>query len=130
MRNKFDLPTYQIKDNIDILMITKRKLNESFPVGQCLISPFHLDCHRNGDGILLYVSEIIPSKPLATESIIEAFFVEINLRKKKWLISCSYNPNKALMANHMAVLNKNIDIYITMYDSLLFLSNFNAGLAG
>ena len=44
------------------------------------------------------------------------------------LISCSYNPDKALIANHLAVLSKNIDIYITKYDNLQFLGAFNAGL--
>ena len=39
-----------------------------------------------------------------------------------------YSPNKALIANHMAVLSKNIDIYMTKYDNLLFLGDFNAEL--
>ena len=77
---------------------------------------------------MLYIREDIPSKRLSIENKIEAFFVEINLHKKKWLISCSYNPNKALIANHVAVLSKNIDVYTTKYDNLLFLGNFNAGL--
>ena len=34
LRNKFDLLTYQINDNIDILMIGEKKLDESFPIGQ------------------------------------------------------------------------------------------------
>ena len=34
LRNKFDLLTYQINDNIDILMIEETKLDESFPIGQ------------------------------------------------------------------------------------------------
>lgn len=33
LRNKFDLLIYQSKDFIDILMITERKLHESFPIG-------------------------------------------------------------------------------------------------
>ena len=86
------------------------------------------DRDRNGGGILLYIREDITSKFLAIENIIEAFFVEINLHKKNWLISCSYNPNKALIANHMAVLSKNIDIYTTKYNNLLILGDFNAGL--
>ena len=51
----------------------------------------------NGGGILLYIREDIPSKLLSTErNLTEAFFVKINLRnKKKWLISCSYNPKRA-----------------------------------
>ena len=38
----------------------------------------------------------------------EGFYAEINLRnKKKWILSCSYNPKKALISNHLAELNKN-----------------------
>ena len=80
---QFNLLTYQIKGNIDILMITERKLDESFPMGQFFIngfsSPLRPDRDRNGGGILLYIMEDIPSKPLPIENIIEAFFVEINL---------------------------------------------------
>ena len=124
LRNKFDLLTFQIKDNIDILMITETKLNGSFAIAQFFINgfsiPFRLDRDRNRGGVLLYIREDIPSKLLAIENIIEAFFVEINLHKKERLISCSYSPNKALIDNHMAVLSKNIDIYTTKYDNLLF----------
>ena len=36
------------------------------------------------------------------------------------------NPNKALIANHMTVMRKNIDIHTTKYDSLLLFGEFNA----
>ena len=65
---------------------------------------------------------------MAIVNIIEAFYVEIYLHKKKWLISFSYNPNKALVTIHMAVLRKKIDIYTTKYNNLLFWGDFNAGL--
>ena len=59
LRNKFDLLTYQIKDNIDILMITEIKLDESFSIQQFFINgfsgSFRLDRDRNGGGILLYI---------------------------------------------------------------------------
>ena len=49
----------------------------------------------------------------------EGFFVEINLRnKKKWLLSCSYNPKKALISNHLAELGKNNYLYLNKYDQL------------
>ena len=51
------------------------------------------------------------------ENIIEVFFVEIHLHKKRWIMSCLYKPNKALIANHMEVLSKNIDIYTTMHNN-------------
>ena len=57
---------------------------------------------------------------------IGVFFLEINLRnKKKWLLSCSYNPTKMQISNHLAELSKNTDLYLTKYDQLLFLGDFN-----
>ena len=71
LRNKFELLTHQIKDNIDILMISETKLDESFPTGQFFIngfsSPYRLDRNSNGGGILLYIKENVPSKPLDRE---------------------------------------------------------------
>ena len=62
--NKSDLLTHQIKDNIDILMVTETQL-ESFSISQFFIndisSSFHLDRNRNVVGILLYIREDIPS---------------------------------------------------------------------
>ena len=62
----------------------------------------------NGGGILSYISYDIPSKLLTIErDLTEAFFVEINLHnKKKCLISCSYNPKRASIANHLLPLSK------------------------
>ena len=77
---------------------------------------------------MLYIREDIPSTLLLIKNITEEFFVEKNLHKKKWLISRSYNPSKALFANHMTVLSKNIEINTTKYNNLLFLGDFNAGL--
>ena len=133
IRNKFDFLTHQVKGNIDILMISETKLDESFPVGQFLMDgysvPYRLDRDRNGGGILLYIREDIPSKLLSINRNIEGFFVEINLRnKKKWLLSCSYNPKRAQMSNHLAEISKITDLYLTKYDQLFFLGDFNAGL--
>ena len=45
---------------------------------------------------MIYIKEHVPYKEIkiTTESKIEAIFVEINLRKRKWLIIGGYNPNK------------------------------------
>ena len=75
-------------------------MDNSFPIGQFLLNSystsFRLDRNAHGGCIPLYVREDIPSKLLLVEeNLIEGFFVEINLRnKKKWLLSCSYNPKK------------------------------------
>ena len=51
LRNKFEFLISLIKDNIDILMISETKLDQSFPTNQFMINgfsaPFRLD--RNND---------------------------------------------------------------------------------
>ena len=134
LRNKFELLTHQIKDNADILMISETKLDESFPTSQFFInvlsSPHRLDRNSNDGGILLYIRRDIPSKLLSIEKdLTEAFSVEINLHnKKKWLISCSYNPKRASIANHLSALSKCTDICTSKYDNLIFLGDFNTGV--
>ena len=82
IRNKFDFLAQQVKGNIDILMISEKKLDESFPVGQFLIDgynlPFGFDRNGNGGGILLYIREDIPSKLLSIYRDIERFSVQMN----------------------------------------------------
>ena len=58
-------------------------------------SPFRLDRNRKGGGILIYVRRDIPSKFLTKHSFandIEGLFVEINFRKRKWLLFGTYHP--------------------------------------
>ena len=82
--------------NVDILLTSETKLDKPFPAGQYQIESFSTTYRRgrdkNRDGILLYVREDIPSKLASLkndDTNIEHFFIEINLRKKKWLLPCS-----------------------------------------
>ena len=66
VRNKFDLLSNIIKNNIDILMISETKLDSSFPNGQFQIhgysEPYRLDRNGNGGGILVFIREDIATK--------------------------------------------------------------------
>ena len=77
IRNKFDMLSSMAKDNIDILMVSETKL-----------------C----GGILLFIGEDIPTKIISITLLkdFEGIFVELNFRKKKILLCCSYNPHKNL----------------------------------
>ena len=79
-----------INDKIDILLISKTKLDSSFPSGKFVIkdcsTPFRLDRNQKGGGLLLYVREDMACKILkeyTPQKPTENFFVEINLRSRK-----------------------------------------------
>ena len=74
-------------------------------------SPFRLDRDQNGGGIMVFVREDITAKLLSFEDKpIEARFTELNFRKKKWLLSCSYSPNKSKISNHLQRLRNSLDL--------------------
>ena len=87
IRNKFDSFKYLTK------------LNDTFPVSQFLIHGFHApyraDRTANGGGLLLFVREHLPTGEIKVEfsTKIEAIVIEINLKKRKWLLIGSYNPH-------------------------------------
>ena len=110
-------------------MISETKLDERFFMND-FSSPHRFDRNCDDGVILLHIREDTPSKLLSKErGLTEAFFLEINLHiKKKWLISCSYTPKRASIANHLSILSKCTDIYTSKYDSLIFLGDFNAGV--
>ena len=91
--------------------------------------PYRLDRNSNGGDILLYVRDDIPSRLLTDYKIkdnLELFFVEVNIRKKKWLLSCSYNPHKSNISHHLHHLNKGLDVYLKSYDNILIMEDFNS----
>ena len=96
VRNKFGLLFSLVSNNIDVLLISKIKIDDTFLVSRFCVAgysvPFRLDCKGNGGGVMLYVKEHIPCRMLSKftfEKEIEAFVIEINLRKVKWLLVCS-----------------------------------------
>ena len=116
-----------IKNNIDILLLSETKIDSSFPAAQFHIDGFTIYRHdRNeiGDGLILYVREDVPSTLLKIDSETEAFYIELNIRKKKSLLCCSYNPKKNLITKHLAEIGKNLDIFSSKYDSFIILGDF------
>ena len=78
---------------------------------------------------MLFVRDDIPAKLIFTEVLpIEGFYVEINLRKQKWLICCSYNTNKHNISKHMKALSKSIDLFSFNYENFLLMGDFKTGL--
>ena len=121
--------------DIDILIITETKLDDPFPVSQFEIdgfsTPFRLDRNKNGGGILLFICSYIVASKLKSHIFpndIEAFFIEINMKGNKWLICCSYNPNRIFVSRYLDHIAKGIDTYSKKYEKILLMGDFNMEL--
>ena len=108
--------TSLIENEIDVLLLSEKKLHEMFPLEQFLISgfakPLRLDANSKSGGIMLFIRDNIPFrllKPGILPSNNEALFIEINLRKKKWLMCCGCNPNKSLINKFTHDIGKVLD---------------------
>ena len=114
-------------------MMSETKLDDSFPSMQFLIEgfgpPFRSDRNSHGGGILVYVREDIPCKLIPMKNCsIEGFFIELNLKSKTWLISCSYNPHQNSISHHLNSIGKNLDLLSGNYENIFLMGDFNADM--
>ena len=129
LRNKFDFLVQIMSNNVDLFLVSETKIDSSFPNAQFHIAGYTMyrrDRNLNGGGILLYIKEDIPSSLLMIDNYFEAFYVEINIRKRKWLIGCTYNPKSSLISTHLDQIGKNLDKYMLTYSNFLLLGDLNA----
>ena len=58
----------------------------------------------------------------------EAFIFELNFHKKKWLVCCSYNPNKSNIYRHLDTLRESLDLYSAHYENTILIRDFNVNI--
>ena len=133
IRNKFEALKSIVRGNLDILVITESKLDESFPNGQFCMEgfspPFRLDRNANGGGVLIYVRDDITCRELKNHpplNNLEGIFLELNLKKSKWLLFGGYNPSKENIAYFVKTLSPVLDHYMPKYDHFILLGDFNS----
>ena len=133
---KFEAMKSLIKEKLDIFVLTETKIDESFPSNQFLIDgfspPFRLDRDKHGGGVLIYISENVVSKELKWPSKpkdVECIFLEINLRKQKWILMGGYNPKKESISYFLDHVSHYLDKQMTNYDNLLILGDFNSEMS-
>ena len=133
LRNKFESLKLLVRGNIDILVITESKLDNTFPSQQFAIEgyslPYRLDKNAASGGVIIYVREDIPSRELSFVNgnyNIEGIFIEINLRKTKWLLFGGYNYNKLNINNFLGQLGPMLNHFMSKFDNFLLLGDFNS----
>ena len=108
IRNKFEPLKNIIKGNLDILVLTETKIDESFTNQEFRIDGYtsiRLDRDIHG-GVLVYAREDIPYREIRYHTStrdLEEVTLEINLRKSKWLLFGVYNHTKL-----------NIDLFLNL----------------
>ena len=76
---------------------------------------------------MFFITNNVLAKLVSTDDKpIEHFYVELNFRKKKWLLNCSYNPKHNSMETHLGCLSKSIDSLSSKYDNVVLLGTFNS----
>ena len=124
--------TSLIKNEIDVLLLSDAKADETFPLEQFLISgfakPLRLDRNSRGSGVMLFIRDNIPFWLLKTGNLssnTEALFSETNLCKTKWLMYCGYNSNKSLINKFTYDIGKVLGSFIGNYDNFLIVGDLN-----
>ena len=89
--------------------------------------PFRLDRNVNGGGILIYVREDITCKELKDPlNNAEGIFLELNLKRCKWLMLGGYNPSKDNIDNFVKGIGPTLDHYMPKNGIFLLLGDFNS----
>ena len=136
LEHKFESLVSLIKDKVDIIMISETKVDESFPLSQFKIegysSPFRLDRNSHGGGIMIFFPDYLPCKKIEEFSLpadVEGIFIEMTIRKTKWLIISGYNPRKELTSYFLGHISKGLDKVLANYDNFLVLGDLNSQMS-
>ena len=136
LQNKFDALRSLVQGMVDILVISETKIDESFPVNQFLIpgysTPFRADRNSQGGGLIIYIREGIPCKGLKSHKLpgdTESIFIELNIRRNKWLLMGGYNPKKESISYFLNHVSKVLDKHMVNYENMILLGDFNASIA-
>ena len=132
---KFEPLVSLIKDNIDLLMVSETKVDESYPNGQFEIEgyskPIRLDRNCHGGGFMIFPREDLPCHELKSHELpsdIECKFLELRIRQSKWLVVAGYNPHKEKISYFLRNVGKELDKYLTNYENLLMLGDWNSSV--
>ena len=76
--------------------------------------------------LLVFICKDIPTILIDSQMKIEEFVIELNLRRKKELLSCSYDPKYSQISHHLKEIGKDLDVLTSKYDNIILMGDFNA----
>ena len=137
IRNKLEPLKAIIENNLDILLISETKLDDSFPDPQFIIDgfspPFRVNKDTRSGGLLLYVRDHILTKEININSnfslsadSMQGICLEINFRNRKWFLFGGYNSQKKNIGNYLDYVEKILDSHMSKYDNFLIMGDFNS----
>ena len=133
---KFEPLVSLIKDNIDLLMVSETKVDDSYPIEQFKIEgyakPIRLDRNCHGGGFMIFPRDDLPChelKPQGLPADIECTFLELRIRQSKWLIVAGYNPHKEKISYFLKNVGRELDNkYLSKYENLLLIGDWNSAV--
>ena len=133
--SKFEPLVSLVKDNIDLLMISETKVDDTFPQGQFKIEgyakPIRLDRNRHGGGVMIFPRADLPCHELKPHGLpldIECVFLELRIRQSKWLVIAGYNPHKNKISYFLENISKELDKFLPNYENILVIGDWNSAV--
>ena len=114
-----------VKNNVDVLMVSETKLDDTFTTAQFLIEgfqePIRLDRNKNGGGIMVYIRDGLDAKEIKSHRLktVEGMFIKLVIRNTKWLIMAGYNPDKKKIGNFLDHVGKKTRYIIPQYENFI-----------
>ena len=122
----------EIDIEIDIVVVTESKLDDTFPESQFYIPEckvlFRKDRNKLYRGIIVFVRDDIPCKKLYVRipEDIEALFLEINHKHTKWLYCGCYHPPSQNEAYFYQNFSNCLDLFSKKYTNFFLAGAFNS----
>ena len=81
---------------------------------------------------MIYIKDNLPCGQITFDTQpndIERIFLELNLRKQRWLIIGAYNPRKENISYFLGHVSKNLHRIMSKYENILILGDFTSAMS-
>ena len=129
LRNKIESVKEIFNNNIDILLLSETKLDESFPSNMFSMEGFRMfrkDRNQTGGGLIFYVNENIACRVIDLNiTDIEVIAIEVIFKNIRWILLGLYKPPSTNDKVFLEQLNKALNKATEKYDCFILVGDFN-----